>query len=357
MDAAIDRAIRFLSTAERVLPRIDDSSGRLQEVYRNAAEALPGLIERLPAAERGSIPGLLLPLALADEYGFLSTAIAEILARLPANAVADLDNRLAEAARSQSAIMEGEKDWRKRAQADRLIRLRQAIADCRNDVDVFIDLEKSRPDARCDTMAIAERLADAGRHREALEWARQRERSAVRHLSYDDLADGVGPRDIVEIIRTRLEVRILEAMGERAAAQELRWKTFEATLAAAMLRDHLAHLADFEEFDALDKAFAFALGAAQKYRALSFLLAWPRLDLAAKLVIERREGWEGRHYETLAVAAQTLEANHPLAATILSRPPRRHSHARAFACLRPWRPLSRRARRARGARRFFLADR
>jgi hypothetical protein len=302
-----------------VLQRIDDSSGRLQEVYGNAAASLPGLIERLPAAERGSIPDRLLPLAFADDFGFLSGAIPEILSRLPEDAVAHLDERLAEAARPPDAARGDEKDWRKRARADRLIRLRQTIADRRGDVDAFVDLEKSRANGRCDTMAIAERLTGAGRHREALEWVRQQEAAAVRYLSYDDLADGASPRDIVEIARTRLEIRILEAMGERAAAQELRWKTFEATLDAAILRDHLAHLADFEEFDALDKAFAFAFGEKQKYRALSFFLTWPRLDFAAKLVIERREGWEGRHYEILSAAAQTLEPDHPLAATILYR--------------------------------------
>lgn len=318
-DAAIHRLLRFLSTADRVLQRIDDSSGRLDEVYRDAVLSVPGLIERLPAAERGSIPERLLPLALADDHGFLSEAIPEILSRLPKDAVAHLDQRLAEAARSPDFVMGDDKDWRKRVKTDRLIRFRQAIADCRNDVDAFIDLEKSRADGRCDTMAIAERLTGAGRHRDALEWARKRQSSAVKYLSYDDFADGASPRDLHEIARTRLEVRILEAMGERAAAQELRWKAFEATLDAAMLRDYVAHLGDFEEFDALDKAFAFVLGSAQKYRALSFFLEWPRLDLAAKLVIERRDGWEGRHYEILSAAAQTLEADHPLAATILYR--------------------------------------
>lgn len=121
-DAAIDRAIRFLSTADRVAPRIDDSSGRLQAAYRNAAEALPGLIERLSEAERASISDRLLPFALGDDYGFLSLAIAEILARLPAGAVLHLDERLAETTASINVIEDSEKDLRKRARTDRLIR-------------------------------------------------------------------------------------------------------------------------------------------------------------------------------------------------------------------------------------------
>ena len=86
-----------------------------------------------------------------------------------------------------------------------------------------------------------------------------------------------------------------------------------------MLRDHIARLPDFAEFDVLDKAFAHAIGFEQKYRALAFFLNWPRLDLAARLVVNRRAEWEGRHYEALLASAETLEPDHPVAATILYR--------------------------------------
>jgi hypothetical protein len=86
-----------------------------------------------------------------------------------------------------------------------------------------------------------------------------------------------------------------------------------------MLHDHVAHLPDFAEFDALDKAFAHANGFEQKYRALAFFLEWPRLDLAAKLVVDRRAEWEGRYYAPLLAAAEAVEPDHPAAATILYR--------------------------------------
>lgn len=318
-DAARERLVRFLSTANRTFERIDDSSGRLQEVYRSAAAALPDLVERLPEVEKAAAPDWLFPLGVADSYGFVAAAMPEILARLPAQSLSLLDERLAEAALSQAPAETSEKDWVKRARVDRLVRFRQQVADCRQDVDAFIALENSRADGPRDAIAIAERLADVSRHSEALKWLRRPGRDAVKYLGYDDLADGVSPRDLADIARMRLEIRILEAMGDRVAAQELRWRTFETLLDVDMLRDHLGHLGDFEEFDVLDKAFAHVLGAQQKYRALSFLLSWPRLDLAAKLVVERRCDWEGRHYEILAAAAQTLEPDHPLAATILYR--------------------------------------
>ncbi len=318
-DAAIDRLVRFLSTADRVFERIDDSNGRLQDVYHEAAAALPDLVGRLEEAGKASIPDRLFALTIADDYGFFSTIMAELVERLPAQARDHWDERLAEAEQSLGPVKDGDRDWKKDAQLDRIICLRQAIADCRRNVDAFIALEKRRRNERRDTMAIANRLCDAGRHSEALAWVRKRSHPGLKVMTYEDLADASSPRDIADLARTRLEIRILEAMGDRPAAQELRWKTFETTLDIGMLREHIAHLPDFAEFDVLDKAFAHAIGSEQKYSALAFFLDWPRLDLAAKLVVDCRAEWEGRHYEPLLAAAETLEPDHPAAATILYR--------------------------------------
>ncbi len=317
--AAVDRLVRFLSTADRVFKRIDDSSGRLQDVYHEAAAALPDLVGRLEEVDKTSIPDRLFALAVSDDYGFFSTIMPKLVARLPAQGVDHWDERLAEMERSLGPVKEDDRDWKRRAKADRIIRMRQAIADSLHDVDAFIALETRRPDARRDTMAIAERLCGAGRHGEALEWIHKRGRPGLKVMTYDDLADGSSPRDLSDLARTRLEIRILEAMGDRTAAQDVRWKTFETTLDIRMLRDHIARLPDFAEFDVLDKVFAHAIAFEQKYRALAFFLNWPRLDLAAKLVVDRRAGWEGRHYEPLLAAAAQLEPDHPAAATILYR--------------------------------------
>ena len=175
------------------------------------------------------------------------------------------------------------------------------------------------PGLRPDVADIAERLARAGRHREALDWLRRPAASKIRMLRIEDVQAGLPPRDPAAERRARLEVHILEAMGERSEARALRWKSFEATLDAETLRDHLAHLPDFEDVDALDGAFAHALASPLPYAALRFLVAWPRLDLAGRLVEERRAQWDGRLYEILAPAAQALESAQPLAATILYR--------------------------------------
>nr|WP_300075044.1 DUF6880 family protein [uncultured Ruegeria sp.] len=53
--------------------------------------------------------------------------------------------------------------------------------------------------------------------------------------------------------------------------------------------------------------------------ALQFLILWPSLDHAAKLVRARAGAIDGDYYELLSPAADTLDARDPLAATLLRR--------------------------------------
>jgi hypothetical protein len=316
-DSAINRLIRFLASAERVFERVDDSTGRLQEVYHDAAAALPDLLGRLDETGKASIQDRLLTFAISDDYGFLSKILPNILAHLPPKAVDDWDTRLCEAERSLGPVKDERRDWKRRAKLGKIIGLRQAIADHRGDVDAFIDLETGH--GLRDTIAIAQRLCDAGRYRQALEWVRKGGRASVEFMTFDDLADEEYPIQSSDFVRTQLEIPILEKMGDRAGAQDLRWKTFETMLDAGVLRDYIARLPDFAEFDVLDKAFAHAASSTQKYCALNFFLKWPRLDLAAKLIVDRQNEWKGRDYEALVPAAEMLEADYPLATTILYR--------------------------------------
>ena len=316
-DAAIDRLIRFLFTSDRVFERIDDSRGRIQSVYHDAASAIPALVAKLDEGLKASLSGRLLPLAIADDYGFFAAIAAEVVALLPPSAIDDWDARFVEAVGALGPIDTGDRNWERRAKADRIARLRQVVADHRGDVDAFMKLEISRPGGRPDTMAIAERLLNAGRLEEALEWVRKSKRRDAPSVSEEDFLDD--PDAYGKLGPTRLEVKILEAKGDRATAQDLRWLTFEATLDTDLLRDYVRRLQDFEEFDVLDRAFAHAKQFSQNYLALAFFLEWPRFDLAAQMVLDRRADWDGRYYGLLLPAAQALEPNHPAAATILYR--------------------------------------
>jgi hypothetical protein len=317
--AAVARLLRFLAGAERVFERVDDSSGTVQQVYRAAAEALPGVALRLADDEKGQLPNRLMPLLLTDGYGLIERVIALLIPLLPLSALDHFDAALAAAFQEIDLSRSGHRDWERQFRRDRLIQARQAIADQRGDVDAFVALEHQRGTQRQDTLAVAQRFLVAGRAAEALDWVRQSPRPGLRVMSWEDLGDDRPGHDLAELTRARLEVEILEAIGDPAAAQALRWQTFADTLDAAALRDYLAHLPDFAEFDALDRAFAHAAAYPHRYTALAFFLGWPRLDLAAKLVLDQRETWEGRHYGALVPAAEALEEAHPEAATVLYR--------------------------------------
>ena len=102
---------------------------------------------------------------------------------------------------------------------------------------------------------------------------------------------------------------VLEALGRTEDAQDARWNCFERSLSSVHLRAYLKRLSDFDAVEAERKAL----------QALSFLVAWPALDRAASLVLERAEEVDGDHYEILTPAAEALAGKYPLAATMLLR--------------------------------------
>jgi hypothetical protein len=317
-DAAIDRLIRFLSTAESVFDRIDDSSGHIQGIYYDAADAVAGLVAALTLKRKASLPDRLHRLVAGDGYGFSVQLFEQVLPLLPGAAVDAWEKQIADDISALPRAKAVEDDWERSVKAGGLIRLRQLIADLRNDCDAFVALELGRG-GQPDTLVIAERLLRAGRHAEALEWVRKPSRPRVRFVTWQDGAGLVDLSPAPGAEPVDLELRILDAMGRSKEAQDLRWATFLETLDTGMLREHVKRLADFEEFDVLDRAFAHAASAKDKYRALALFLAWPRLDLAARHVIGNRAHWDGRDYEMLAPAADALEPDQPLAATILYR--------------------------------------
>ncbi|HEV7251903.1 MAG TPA: hypothetical protein VGN97_02215 [Mesorhizobium sp.] len=317
-ELAIDRLLRFVATHRTVFERIDDSSGRIQSVYRVAAEGLAGLVSAIREEDRRFLPQRLQPLLRDDSHG-LGTAMAlSIVPLLPAGVLAAWDNELArehgQADKSSTADT-----WDQAITKWAALDLRQAIADVRGDLDAFIALERTKPPRRQNCTDIAERLLAAGRPTEALDWVRQEGKRAIADTGHAPLARGALEPDLGSSERLLLEARILDALGRKTDAQALRWQLFEASLDAKALRAFVERLGDFEEFEVLDRAFAHVMGSKHRYRSLHFLLTWPRLDLAAEHVIVHASDWDGRHYDLLAPAAEALEGKHPLAATILYR--------------------------------------
>ena len=346
---AADRLVRFLTCSEHVFERIDDSSGHIQTIFHDGADALPDLVARMPDEDRIELVGRLIPLLADDGYGLIDAAVHGTIPLLSEAGLAEIDSKIASAI-GESGPSQGDarRDWERLGRRDRLVRARQAIADARGDVDAFIALGSERPDGRQDAMAIASRLLAAGRPAEALDWIRRPARRGIRAMSAADLADHSAGTDLSDRERVRLEIRILMALGRKSEAQDLRWRTFEATLDADILRDYVAHLGDFEEFDALERAFGYAAAHPDQHRALGFFLEWPRLDLAAKA----RSG-PPRHVGRTALRLAGAGSRSPGARSSrrcdgpLPRSAGRHPSPGPFTGLRSRSPLSRQARRPR----------
>ncbi|CAO4165972.1 DUF6880 family protein [Methylorubrum aminovorans] len=328
-EMALDRLLRFLRSADVTLERVDDSSGQVHGIYEAAAEAAAGLAAELPAqAALGFVTRAVEGLD-RDGFGLVGALLIDLLPKLPKAALEPLDARLVEALaalpaqpkkKSGPAAFEmAGQEWERRYHRLSLNRLRQVIADARGDADAFIALELEMSPERPDRVAVAERLLASGRAAEALDWIRREQKRGVVVMTREDLLVGGHNSQGPEREREAVEIRILDALGRKDEAQGLRWARFEKSLDPQALRDYLARLPDFEDEEALERAFAHAASLKDPHGGLYFLVRWPNLDRAARLVLDRRSEWSGRIWELLAPAAEALEPDHPLAASVLYR--------------------------------------
>lgn len=326
---ALDRLLRFLRSASATLERVDDSSGQVHAVYEAAAEAAAGLAAGLSADAALSFATRALDGLDDDGFGLVGALLVDLLPKLPKAALEPLDAYLVEALaklpasankKSGPAVFEmAGQEWERRYHRLSLIRLRQVITDARGDADAFIALELEMSPERPDLPAVAERLLAAGRAAEALDWIRRKQKRGTVVMTREDLIVGGFDPDGPEREREAVEIRILDALGHKDEAQGLRWSRFEKSLDPQALRDYLARLPDFEDEEALERAFAHAANRKDPHGGLYFLIRWPNLERAARLVLDRRDAWSGRIWELLAPAAEALEPDHPLAASVLYR--------------------------------------
>lgn len=318
--AALDRLRRFLDGADAVLNRVDDGNGTIQGIFERASAAFVEIAGGLPAdAAAGVALGLVRPFT-DDPFGPLGALLTEMVPALPADALAEIDTRLA------APVALSPPGQRRRGPAafllnnrNQILRLRQSIADRRGDPDAYIAIESEIAPGGEDRAAIARRLLDAGRAREALDWIRRPQDPKRRPATREDLIAAFDPR-VPERERQVVEIEILDALGRSAEAQDLRWGRFERELDAPMLRGFLAKLPDFEDEEALQRALDHVADFPMPHRALAFLIAWPDLRRAGRLVTHDPSLWNGSlEYAILAPAAEVLAQDHPLAATILYR--------------------------------------
>jgi hypothetical protein len=316
---ALELMWRFMDLAEPVHARCDDSNGVIGDVFRDACRALGALAQ---AAKPD-------PVALADRvfaalndnsYGQYDHLIETLSPSLGDKGLDHLKGRFV--ALSKTPVEKPSSEERKvigwgtggplyedeiRASSRQsTIRLAlQEIADAQGDIDAYIDQYDAKTRKVPGIAAkIARRLLAAGRAEEAL---RTIEAAEQRKGGWPDL-DWQDAR-----------IDALEALRRGEDAQAARWSCFERALSAEHLRAHLKRLPDFDDVEAEERALDHAERYDSPLQALAFLLSWPALDRAARLVTARAAQLDGDHYEILAPAADALAARHPLAATLALR--------------------------------------
>ena len=316
---ALELMWRFMDLAEAVHERCYDSNGIIGDVFRDASRDLGPLTQ---AAKPD-------PVALADRvftalnensYGQYDHLIETLSSSLGAKGLARLKWRFTELSKRPVERPPSEKrkvigwgtggpfyeDEIKASSRESTIRLALLeIADAQGDVDAFIDQydEKTRKVPRIAT-EIARRLLAAGRAEEALRTieAAERGRGGWPDFDWEDA-----------------RIDVLEALGRGDGAQAARWSCFERALSAGHLRAYLKRLPEFEDVEAERRSLDYAERYGSVLDALAFLVSWPALDRAARLVTTRAAELDGDHYEILAPAADALAGKHPLAATLALR--------------------------------------
>lgn len=302
--AAFERLMRLIGLRDRFEQRLRAESAKLKKVFSEAEAAAADIALALPvAAQVNAVPQLEKERRrdrYAEQFDFFANLLCGLAKPAADEWQAQLEAQLKAGDPTQYAL-----------------RLLQRLFSQNGNLDGYVALEKTKAENRQDAYGIARMLYNAGRPAEALDWLRK-PIPTMRFVYVNGIAGGVGPGYQMQE-RRLLEADILDAMKQRADAQALRWRTFLETFEPEILRRYIAKLDDFAEFDELDKAFAVVLASKDIYRALLFLVEWPKLDLAAEHVLTHARKWKGEEYQVLFPAAEALAEGYPVAATLLYR--------------------------------------
>lgn len=128
----------------------------------------------------------------------------------------------------------------------------------------------------------------------------------------DAAVDGQGP----DFEWESAWIEMLDQAGRGSEAQEARWRSFERTLSVERARAFTKRLDGFDDMEAEEKAFAFAAAHGDAAAALRFLMDWPALGQAARMIearpdelapdAEDAEAWAGKLVVRYPAAAGKL---------------------------------------------------
>lgn len=319
---ALELLWRFMALAKSIFERSDDGSGIIIGVFHDACADIGEIAVRAKADPVDFADRVYDALVVNDygQYDGLIKIAAPALGQAGLDhlkqRMIDLSNTPVERPAAKDRIKIG---WSssgpiyedEMAERSRLSTVRLAlkdIADAQGDVDAFIDqYDEDTRKVPAIAAEIARRLLDAGRAEDALATIDAAEHRKPTGWDWPDF-DWEDAR-----------IDVFEALGRTDEAQKARWNCFERSLSSTHLRAYLKKLPDFDDVEAEENALDHAQRCRSRLEALWFLVSWPALDRAARLVVEHADDLDGDHYEILTPAADALAAKHPLAAMLVLR--------------------------------------
>lgn len=317
-DEAFDLLWSFLQLAPSIHARMDDSNGVVGDVMRAAMTQIATLSPRLTAPPARLAERILDAVAEAGygEFDGITPALAEALGADGLNHLKQITTAWAAAPPPAQEVAQY-RHFGRSSPLETARRHRHStgsviladIADLQGDVDAYM-ARYSAEQLTLGTIApdVARRLINANRLDQALDIL-QRARAADAQKTFRPSRYALD--EVYE--------DCLHRMGRLDALKAHLWTTFQQTLLPSSLRKYLKLLPDFEDVEAEEKALTHAAAHPQLGAAIHFLLSWPDHRRLAKLVMARANHLDGDAYETLTAAADALEHDHPLPATLLRR--------------------------------------
>jgi hypothetical protein len=258
--AALERMWRFVNVARRVGARVRDKHGEVDALFDRAVQDLGGLVRRA-GDQRTSVA---LIHAIEQNPRAWGGWVSEVLQDAPEGL----------AAATLGAICE--------LRLPNQLELVRELADTAGDVDAYRDTylgdRLHEPDAAAE---VANRLMTVGRVPEAGE---------ILKTAVPTMVEPDDPRKAAGRLDFGWEtswIDYLERSGATDAAQAARWRSFEATLSVERVRAFTQRLAEFDDVEAEGRAFAFAANHTDFQDGLAFLMDWPAVAEAGRMIEQR----------------------------------------------------------------------
>ena len=318
-DEAFELLWSFLQLAPSIHERTDDSNGAVGDVFSDAVDLIATLSPRMSIDGKSLAERILDAVADAGygEFDGIIPATAEALGDEGLEHLKKITTAWSAAPPSQHELEQfrgyglyssAEESVRRNKQLTGSVILAD-VADAQGDVDAYM-ARYSEEQLAYGTIApdVASRLLDADRIDEAFDIINR------ARVAEDGKRFSPFRHELHEVYE-----ECLQRLGKTDDLKAHLSANFEHTLSARSLRKYLKLLPDFDDLEAEAAALDYAETYPHLGTAISFLVDWQALDRAAKMVLSRADELDGDGYYTLTHAANVLEAEHPLAATLMRR--------------------------------------